>query len=100
MAGYKPKSTFILLGQEAATVDFVLDPEITPTGSSLRSGCDCSWDRKSRLKLVEFLSVPQVELSFVAILILIFLCFLLKRRAILKYLKHRRLVEPKRSSVV
>ncbi|CAL5332932.1 unnamed protein product [Camellia sinensis] len=104
MPGYKSKRTHILLGEEAATVDFVLDPEITPTGSLLRSGCACSCDNKSRLRLVGFLSGPQLELSCILILILIlssmFLCFLLKRRTIFTYLKHRQSVGQKRSIVV
>ncbi|KAH7835850.1 hypothetical protein Vadar_030488 [Vaccinium darrowii] len=100
MPGYKSKSTSILLAEEAMTLDFILDPEITPMGSLLGSGCDFSWDNKSRLKFVEYLPRLHLEISLTLVLILVFLCFLLRRRAILNYLKRREPVGPKRSTVV
>ncbi|XP_059630399.1 carboxypeptidase SOL1 isoform X2 [Cornus florida] len=100
MPGYKSKRTSILLGEEAMTVDFVLDPEITPKGNILRSGYDCSCDHKSRFKLVEFSPWPYWEFSVILVLSLAFLCFLLKRRVIFNHIKYRQSVGPKRSGVV
>ncbi|KAI8531579.1 hypothetical protein RHMOL_Rhmol11G0147400 [Rhododendron molle] len=100
MPGYKSKSTSILLAEEAMTVDFILDPVITPMGSLLRSGCDFSWDNKSRLQLEEYFPRLHLEISLtLVVVILVFLCFLLRRRAILNYLKHREAVGPKWSNV-
>lgn len=100
MPGYKSKSTSILLAEEAMTVDFILDPVITPMGSLLGSGCDFSRDNKSRLQLVEYFPQLHLEISLtLVVVILVFLCFLLRRRAILNYLKHRESVGPKRSNV-
>ncbi|XP_059279959.1 carboxypeptidase SOL1 isoform X1 [Lycium ferocissimum] len=79
MPGYKSRSTKIMLGEEAMTVDFVMDPVITPTNSFLQRGWSCS------------LPGPHLEVFFILVLVLvsIFLCFLLKRRVVLNYLKQR-----------
>ncbi|XP_052203673.1 carboxypeptidase SOL1 isoform X2 [Diospyros lotus] len=99
MPGYRSKSTSILLGNEAAgAVDFILDPEVASVGNQLRCGCDCSCDNMSRHKLLLFWSGPQLELSFIGIFLLMFLCFLLKRRTIFSYFKHRQSIGPRRSS--
>lgn len=97
MPGYRSKSTRILLGEEAMTVDFVLDPEIDHGESLLRQGCDS----KNRLKLLEFFPRFQLEVFYlVVIIILAFLCFLMKRRVTLNFLKHRKPFVPKGSVVV
>ncbi|KAM7511269.1 hypothetical protein LguiB_010144 [Lonicera macranthoides] len=97
MPGYRSKSTRILLGEEAMTVDFVLDPEIAHGESLLRQGCDS----KNRLKLLEFFPRFQLEVFYlVVIIILAFLCFLMKRRVTLNFLKHRKPLVPKGSVVV
>ncbi|CAK9174142.1 unnamed protein product, partial [Ilex paraguariensis] len=100
MPGYKSKRTSITLGDETMTVDFVLDPENALKGSLLRHGCDCGSDNKSRRTFIEFLPGPYLEVSAILILILAFLCFVLKRRAIYNHLKQRQFVGPKRSVVV
>ncbi|KAA8537958.1 hypothetical protein F0562_027462 [Nyssa sinensis] len=100
MPGYKSKNTCVLLGEEAMTVDFILDPEIASNGNLLKSGCDCSLNNKSRFKLVEFLPGPHWEVSLILVSILVFLCFLFKRRVIFNHSKQRQLVGPKRSVVI
>lgn len=97
MPGYKSKSTHILLDEEAMTVDFVLDPEVRPKGNVVRSCCDCNRDRKSRLEMVGSFGRAYWEVSLLLIVILAFLCFLMKRRMIYNVL---RLKQPKRSVVV
>ncbi|XP_057974501.1 carboxypeptidase SOL1 isoform X2 [Malania oleifera] len=78
LPGYKSKTTRILLEEEGTTVDFVLDPEVMLKGL-LRSPCDC-YCNNGRLYL---------EISLVLIIILAFLCFLLKRKAMANVLKQR-----------
>nr|XP_016436293.1 PREDICTED: carboxypeptidase SOL1-like [Nicotiana tabacum] len=79
MPGYKSRSTRIMLGEEAMTVDFVMDPVITPINSFLQRGWSCS------------LPGPHLEVFFILVLVLVsvFLCFLLKRRVVLNYPKQR-----------
>ncbi|PHT50550.1 hypothetical protein CQW23_10297 [Capsicum baccatum] len=79
MPGYKSRSTRIVLGEEAMTVDFVMDPAITPINSFLQRGWNCS------------LPGLHLEVFFILVLILVsvFLCFLLKRRVVLNYPKQR-----------
>lgn len=68
-----------MLGEEAMTVDFVMDPVITPINSFLQRGWSCS------------LPGPHLEVFFILVLVLVsvFLCFLLKRRVVLNYPKQR-----------
>lgn len=68
-----------MLGEEAMTVDFVMDPAITPINSFLQRGWNCS------------LPGLHLEVFFILVLILVsvFLCFLLKRRVVLNYPKQR-----------
>ncbi|KAK4348711.1 hypothetical protein RND71_031466 [Anisodus tanguticus] len=82
MLGYKSRSTRIMLGQEAMTVDFVMDPVITPTTSFLQRRWNCS------------LPGPHLEVLFILVLVLVsvFLCFLLKRRVVLNYPKQRQTI--------
>ncbi|KAH9757732.1 Carboxypeptidase SOL1 [Citrus sinensis] len=54
MPGYKPKSTSIWL-EETATADFILDPDSALKDNTPRSICDCSYDSKAKLVLLEFL---------------------------------------------
>ncbi|KAK9270197.1 hypothetical protein L1049_025773 [Liquidambar formosana] len=100
LPGYKSKTTCISLEEKAMTLDFVLDPEVRPKGNLLQSVCDCSCDGKSKHELVEFFGRTYLEIFLVLIVILAFLCFLLKRRVLFNHLKHRQSVGPKRSGVV
>ncbi|GAV90329.1 Peptidase_M14 domain-containing protein [Cephalotus follicularis] len=96
---YKSKTTHIWLGEEAMTVDFILDPEVTTEGNNLlRSVCDCTYGSKSRFAFVEFLWRDHLEVYFVLIVILTSLCFLLKRRLKSNLMKHRQ--SPKRSVMI
>ncbi|XP_021902411.1 carboxypeptidase SOL1 isoform X2 [Carica papaya] len=79
--GYKLKTTSIWLGAEATTVDFILDPEVTPgDGKLLKSICDCNNEREARRVLAGFFWGPHLEIYFVLAVILAFLCILLQRR--------------------
>ncbi|XWS23508.1 hypothetical protein CRYUN_Cryun28dG0020300 [Craigia yunnanensis] len=93
--GYKSKATNIWLEEEAMTVDFILDPEVTSEGTLLRSICDCNCGGKSRLLSVEYFWGIHFEVYLVLIVVLAFLCFLLRRRIKFNLLKHR--LSPKRS---
>ncbi|KAL2471684.1 carboxypeptidase D [Abeliophyllum distichum] len=58
MPGYRSKSTCIVLGEAATTIDFVLDPETTHLGSQLLVDSDCYFESKTSLKVLELL--PRV----------------------------------------
>nr|GMC55191.1 carboxypeptidase SOL1 [Ipomoea batatas] len=77
MPGYKSKSTHIILGEEAMTVDFILDPVIANADDGFLQK---SWDNN-------FLPWWQSKLFIILILILTFLCIL--RRRLLNRSKHR-----------
>lgn len=96
MPGYKSRSTFIWLEEAAMTLDFVLDPEVTHKGSLLRSGCECDCGNKSRLQFVGFLWGGHLEVCFILIVVVGFLCFLFQRRMKSNFSKHRQVVVPKR----
>ncbi|GMY29499.1 carboxypeptidase SOL1 isoform X2 [Fagus crenata] len=96
MPGYKSRSTFIWLEEAAMTLDFVLDPEVTHKGSLLRSGCECDCGNKSRLEFVGFLWGGHLEVCFILIVVVGFLCFLFQRRMKSNFSKHRQVVVPKR----
>lgn len=97
MPGYKSKSTHVTLEVEGAnTVDFILDPLITVNNGVLSSTCcDCSSFITSSLKFI-----PEQNWVFylVIMFILLFLCFLMKRKVILNNLnqKHMLGVGPRR----
>ncbi|XP_071923773.1 carboxypeptidase SOL1-like isoform X2 [Coffea arabica] len=99
MPGYKSKSTRIILGEEASTVDFILDPVVAARDDSLPSRCDCSFEKREQ-KLIELLPGQHSEILIVVILILLFLCFLMKRRVILNYLRPKQMAGQKRPLVV
>lgn len=75
MPGYKSKTTHISLGEAAMTLDFILDPEIVTKGS-LQSSYNCNCDSKAR---PEIFGRVHLEVYFILIVILAFLCLLLKR---------------------
>ena len=93
--GYKSKATKIWLEEEAMTVDFILDPEVTSEGTLLRSICDCNCGGKSRLLSVEYFWEIHFEVYLALIVVLAFLCFFLRKRIKFTLLKHR--LSPKRS---
>lgn len=79
MPGYKSKSTSIWLDEGPMTVDFILEPEVAVKGTILQNVYDCNCISKSRLDFVEFFGGAHLEIYFVLILILGFLCLLLRR---------------------
>ncbi|XP_047328171.1 carboxypeptidase SOL1 [Impatiens glandulifera] len=100
MPGYKSKSTHIILGEDATTVDFILEPDLSSKSKISRRGCDFRYDTERKLKMVQILPGPKLELYLIFTLIIMFLFFLFKRRVIVNYLNHRRNTTPKRSIVV
>ncbi|KAJ8541478.1 hypothetical protein K7X08_002294 [Anisodus acutangulus] len=62
MPGYKSRSTRIVLGEEAMTVDFVMDPVITTTNSFLQRGWNCS------LQVLNNGSISQLPVNLIWIL--------------------------------
>ncbi|GKV39869.1 hypothetical protein SLEP1_g47572 [Rubroshorea leprosula] len=95
--GYKSKATSIWLGEEATTLDFILDPEFTSGVNLLRSVCDCDCISK-RLSLAEQIWGVHLEVYFLLFIFIAFLCFLLRRRMKQNLQKHRQ--SPKRSVLV
>ncbi|XP_075668846.1 carboxypeptidase SOL1 [Castanea sativa] len=96
MPGYKLRSTCIWLDEAAMTLDFVLDAEVTLKGNLLRSGCECDCGNTIRLKFVDFLLGGHLEVCFILIIIVGFLCFLFQRGMKSNLSKHRQVVGPKR----
>lgn len=100
MPGFKSKITRIWLEEEAMTLDFVLDPETTAKRNDLlQSECDFICNSRCRLGFPGFLGLTYLEIFLTLILILVFLFFLLKRRAVFRLPRHRQL-GPKRLIVV
>lgn len=101
MHGYKNKSTKILLGEEAMSLDFILDPTIPHQGSSFKSSCyyPSDGDGMGGFPLLEIVPGSQLQVLYVAlVIILVFLFFLIMRRVLSR--KHRQSVLPQRSNIV
>ncbi|KAI3459966.1 hypothetical protein Pfo_016629 [Paulownia fortunei] len=99
MPGYRSNRACVVLGEGAATVDFVLDPETTHEGSQLLVDSGCYFDNKTSVQVIDFLPAPQLEISVLLILFLGFLCFLMKRRVRSNHLNQKQMVVPKRAVV-
>ncbi|KAK7279787.1 hypothetical protein RJT34_24845 [Clitoria ternatea] len=98
MPGFKSKNISIWLDDGPVTLDFVLDPEISVKGSVLQNVYDCNCNSKNKLEFAQFLWGTHLEVYFVFIVILGFLCFLFQRRVKGKF--STRSVGAKRSVVV
>ncbi|XP_054809779.1 carboxypeptidase SOL1 isoform X3 [Prosopis cineraria] len=79
MPGYKSKNTSIWLDKGPMTVDFILDPEVSVKGAVLQNIYDCNCSTKCKLGFVEFPWGAHLEVCFVLILILGFICFYQRR---------------------
>ncbi|XP_027364967.1 carboxypeptidase SOL1 isoform X2 [Abrus precatorius] len=99
MPGYKSKNTSIWLDEGPVTLDFVLDPEVIVKGSVLQNIYDCNCNSKNKLEFVQFFGGVHLEVYFVFIVILGFLCLLFQRRAKAK-LSTSRAAGAKRTAVV
>lgn len=93
--GYKSKTTTIWLGEESATLDFILDPEVTTGSNLLTSLCDCDCRSKMSFNLTDQIWGIQLEVYLALIVFVAFLCFLLRWRMKQNLVKLRQL--PKRS---
>ncbi|KAL0903833.1 hypothetical protein M5K25_025886 [Dendrobium thyrsiflorum] len=82
MPGFKSKTTKIFLEDKAVSLDFVLDPEEGYTGNQAQ------FNRFDHDKS-GFLSMYLDYFPFIFLISVLFLCFLLKRKAIFKFLKQR-----------
>ncbi|XP_073284773.1 carboxypeptidase SOL1 isoform X1 [Primulina huaijiensis] len=80
MPGYRSKMACVVLGEAAVKLDFVLDPDTTHDGDLLQLDSSCFFVNKIAAEVMEFLPWQQLQISTPLILILIFLCFLMKRR--------------------
>ncbi|MQM15385.1 hypothetical protein Taro_048332 [Colocasia esculenta] len=90
MPGFQSKTTHILLEDGAMNLDFVLDPEEEPTQRVfLGNTFDCSCDGEHKFALMDFLRGFHLQISLISFAILSFILFLVKKRRILKVLKHR-----------
>ncbi|GMH21562.1 hypothetical protein Nepgr_023404 [Nepenthes gracilis] len=100
MPGYKSKSTLIFMEEEATNADFILDPATSSNGKPLQRGCDCC-NGKSSLEVVDIFVRPHYfEVSLLLVVILIFFCFLLRRKLNLNLPRHRLNVVSKRPNVI
>ncbi|GJW86638.1 carboxypeptidase SOL1 [Tanacetum coccineum] len=96
MPGYKTRSTTIIMRDEPMTLDFVLEPDMTRADSFLPSRCN----NRSNLNIVEVISNPHLQISLTLVLILGFLFFLMKRKAIVNHFKVRKSIGQRRVSAV
>ncbi|KAK9130076.1 hypothetical protein Sjap_010563 [Stephania japonica] len=100
--GYQSKATRILLeDDEAVNVDFVMDPEGGPQTTkqlpvSINCNCNCDCD-KTKIYLAGLEGWTHVEMSLVVAVILACFGILFKRKTLLKLLKQRPLLGPRRS---
>lgn len=98
--GYKPKTTHVLLDDDHASADFVLDTEGNQQdGIQTLGGCICNCDNVSKLDLFEFGQQTNVEILFVVLIALVILTFLLvmfKRKMLHKLLNQRHSATQKR----
>ena len=100
MPGFQQKGTRILLGDESASLDFILDPDgATKNEHTSVKGFGCSCDSKDKLELVEYLRGVHLEI-YILVCISLFLCFLLRRKTLCKLLNRRRQITQKRPVVV
>lgn len=101
MPGYRPKSACVELGEETLTVDFVLDPTNSTTheDDQLPEDSGCYFDNKISFPVIDFLPVPQLEISVILLLMLGFLCFLMKRRVRPNHLNQKQMLLPKRAVI-
>ncbi|XP_061345162.1 carboxypeptidase SOL1 [Gastrolobium bilobum] len=99
MPGYKSKNTSIWLDEGPMTLDFVLDPEVSVKGSVLQNVYDCNCNSKSKLEFVQFIWGAHMEVYFVFIVILGFLCLLFQRR-VKKFSTNRQSAGAKKTLVV
>ncbi|KAJ8479602.1 hypothetical protein OPV22_023329 [Ensete ventricosum] len=100
MPGFQQKSTRILLGDESASLDFILDPDEASKNehTTVIKGFGYSCDGKDTLELVEYLRGAHLEI-YILVCISLFLCFLLRRKALCKLLNRRQITQ-KRPVVV
>ncbi|URE43410.1 hypothetical protein MUK42_14854 [Musa troglodytarum] len=99
MPGFQQKSTRILLGDESASLDFILDPdEASKNKHTSVKGFGCSCDGKDKLELVEYLRGVHLEI-YILVCVSLFLCFLLRRKTLCKLLNRRQIIQ-KRAVVV
>ncbi|PKI35464.1 hypothetical protein CRG98_044150 [Punica granatum] len=92
MTGYKSKTTIIRLEAGPMALDFILDPEVSNGEHRLESVCDCSCTTGgSGLEVMGFLWNSHLEVYFVLVIVLAFVCILLlRKRARLSFLRHSR----------
>ncbi|XP_076898101.1 carboxypeptidase SOL1-like isoform X1 [Bidens hawaiensis] len=82
MPGYKTRSTTIKMGEEPMTVDFILEP----TNSYLPHQL-CN---RSSINILEVVSKPHFQAALSLMLVLTFLLFLMKRKAISNHFRGRK----------
>ncbi|KZV28947.1 carboxypeptidase D [Dorcoceras hygrometricum] len=99
MPGYRSKMACVVLGEAAAKLDFVLDPDTTTDGDPFQLDPSCFFVNRISAEVMEFLPWAQLQLSTPLILILIFLCFLMKRRVRPYNGNHRQMTGPRRAVV-
>ncbi|KAL3619793.1 suppressor of los1-1 [Castilleja foliolosa] len=94
MPGYRSQSACVALGEGAMTVDFVLDPESDPEGSQVLVDSGCYFDNKFGVQVMDYLPVPRLEISVIFILMLGFICCLLKWRVRPNLLNQKQTMTP------
>lgn len=98
MPGYKSKNTTIWLEEGAAmSLDFVLDPDTTTKGKP-KENCDCYNGNNSleSLDFVRYMLGHYFEAYILMAIVLVFICFLFRRRLKSGLPKQRLVALPKR----
>ncbi|XP_023728257.1 carboxypeptidase SOL1 [Lactuca sativa] len=100
MAGYKTRTTTITMKEEAVTLDFILEPDTHFLPNQCSSKSKSKSKSKSSLKISELLPKSQLEVSLTLVVVLGFLFFLMKRKAIINHFKLRKSQQQRRVSAV
>ncbi|XP_076925436.1 carboxypeptidase SOL1-like [Bidens hawaiensis] len=82
MPGYKTRSTTINMGEDPMTVDFILEP--------INSYLPHQLCNRSSINILEVVAKPHFQAALILMLVLTFLFFLMKRKAISNHFRGRK----------
>ncbi|KAM0933454.1 putative metallocarboxypeptidase D [Dioscorea sansibarensis] len=101
MPGFQSKRTRVLVEDEATSLDFILIPEEDSVKQEeIMNNYICSCGGKDKLELVEFLRGTHFEIYLFIFIIVVFLFYLLKRKKMFKFIKHRQFLTHRRHIVI
>lgn len=102
MPGFQSKRTRVVVEDEVTSLDFILIPEGEDSvkQDEILNNYICSCGGKDKLELVEFLRGTHFEIYLFIFIVVVFLFYLLKRKKMFKFLKHRQFLTHRRHVVI